>query len=462
MFRRTFSAAAALILAVASGTLLLRLGAFALLFSSARLAAATYYVAPDGNDHAAGTQAAPFATVQRAQESVAPGDTVYLRGGTYHVTPAQLAGHQRLYACYTILDKSGVPGKPIQYVAYPGERPVFDLSQVKPPHYRVTAFRVNGSWLHLKGFEVVGVQVTILTHTQSICFDNEGSHNVYEQLRAHDGMAIGFWIGGGAYNLVLNCDAYRNYDPVSENHRGGNVDGFGHHVMAGAGHNVFRGCRAWFNSDDGFDFISSGVAATAEDCWSFYNGYSTDFTSLGDGNGFKAGGYGARPAWMLPHSIPRHAVIDCVAVRNKANGFYANHHVGGVDFINDTALRNNVNFNLLGRKRDNRTDIPGQGHRLINNLGFEARTAEVANLDRAACEVSHNSFDLPAKITAKDFVSLDEAALTQPRQPNGDLPDIRLLHLAPGSIAIDAGVNVGLPFRGKAPDLGAFESQPAH
>ena len=65
------------------------------------------------------------------------------------------------------------------------------------------------------------MQVKILGHTQSICVDNQGSDNVYEQLSLHDGMAIGLWIGNGANNLVLNCDAYRNHDNVSENKRGG-------------------------------------------------------------------------------------------------------------------------------------------------------------------------------------------------------------------------------------------------
>lgn len=32
------------------------------------------------------------------------------------------------------------------------------------------------------------------------------------------------------------------------------------------------------------------------------------------------------------------------------------------------------------------------------------------------------------------------------------------MHLAAGSDLIDAGVDLGLPFKGKAPDLGAFES----
>ena len=45
----------------------------------------------------------------------------------------------------------------------------------------------------------------------------------------HDGMAIGFYLVRGSHNLVLNCDAYNNFDPVSENGTGGNVDGFGGH-----------------------------------------------------------------------------------------------------------------------------------------------------------------------------------------------------------------------------------------
>jgi hypothetical protein len=421
-----------------------------------KIAGAEFYVAPQGNDANPGTISAPFATIQRAQEAVAPGDTVLLRGGTYRMSEAQIARKERIFAYVTLLDKSGRPGQPIRYQAVPGERPVFDYSQVKPAGYRVHAFRVTGSWLHLKDLEVVGVQVTITGHTQSIGFDNQGGNNVYERLSVHDGMAIGFWIGNGANNLVLNCDAYRNHDNVSENQRGGNTDGFGYHGPKGSVNNMFRGCRAWFNSDDGFDFINSGEVAVAENCWAFYNGYSPAFASLGDGNGFKAGGHAGTPAARLPDPIPRHVVRGCVAVRNKANGFYANHHIGGVEFVHNTAYRNRTNFNLLGRERDNRTDVPGYGHRLKNNLGF-AGGAEVASLNAAASDASGNYFNLPVTITAEDFASLDEADLVKLRQPNGDLPDVPFLHLAAGSAAIDRGVDAGRPFRGRAPDLGAFE-----
>lgn len=435
----------------------LRFG-FAVVALTAATAGAEFYVATAGRDANPGTLDAPFATIQRAHEVLAPGDVVFVRGGTYRLTEAQIARQERVFAYVTLLEKSGMPGKPITYRAYRDERPVFDFSAVKPAGRRVHAFRVTGSWLHFIGLEVTGVQVTITGHTQSICFDNQGSHNIYERLSMHDGMAIGLWIGNGSDNLVLNCDAYRNHDDVSENKKGGNVDGFGYHGPKGSVHNVFRGCRAWFNSDDGFDFINSAEAATAENCWAFYNGYAPDFTPLADGNGFKAGGHAGTPVARLPHPIPRHVVRRSVAVRNKANGFYANHHVDGVEFLQNTAYRNRVNFNLLGRMADNRTDVPGHGHRLKNNLGFAGGT-EVAQLNTAECDVAGNYFNLPVTIAAKDFLGLDEADLMKPRQPNGDLPDVPFLRLAPGSALIDAGIDFGQPFNGTAPDLGAFESE---
>jgi hypothetical protein len=422
------------------------------------LAAKEYYVAPNGSDAAAGTITAPFATVQRGQQAAEPGDTVMIRGGTYRLSNAQIAGREGPYACVTRLTKSGTPEQRINYWAYPGEQPVFDLSQVKPVGERVAAFRIDGSWLHLKGLEVIGVQVTITTHTQSINFDNEGSNNLYERLSMHDGMGIGFWLGAGANNLVLNCDAYRNYDSVSETGRGGNVDGFGYHGRKGSVNNVFRGCRAWFNSDDGYDFINADEAARIENCWAFYNGFSADFKSLGDGNGFKSGGEAGRTPATLPNPIPRHVVTGSVSVRNKVNGFYANHHPAGLDWTNNTAYKNPTNFNLRGRDpKDNKTIIPGRGHHLKNNLGF-AGEHEVAELDAAASDVSGNYFTLPVTLTAEDFLSLEEADLIKPRKSDGSLPDIQFLHLAPGSAVIDRGVDVGRPFKGRAPDLGAFES----
>lgn len=412
--------------------------------SGAALRAAEYYVAPAGSDDAAGTIDAPFATVQRAQKATAPGDTVFIRGGVYRMTEAQMARRRGVFTAITFLDKSGLPGKRITYRAYPNERPVFDCLAVKPPGVRIDAFHVTGSWLHLEGLEVTGVQVTAQRHTQSICFENDGSHNIYERLAMHDGQAIGIYSVNGSDNLFLNCDAWNNWDYTSEGGKGGNVDGFGCHPSHGATNNVLRGCRAWFNSDDGFDCINAHEAVTFEGCWAFYNGLSRRFEPLADGNGFKAGGYGSTPVDRMPDTIPRHVIRNCVAVGNRSSGFYANHHPGGCDWLNNTAFRNGSNFNLQGRLADNVTEIDGCGHVLRNNLSHRSH-ALLSRIDRAKCTLENNSFDGELRLTDKDFASLDESALSAPRARDGSLPVSRFLRPVPGSVAAKKGMGAFVP-----------------
>jgi hypothetical protein len=424
--------------------------------------AADYYLAPDGKDGQNGTITQPFESMQRAQQAAQPGDTIHIRGGIYHIRADQIAKRSGTWSYVFLMDKSGRSDAPIRYWAYADEKPVFDFSAVKPEGTRIHAFQVNGSWLHFRGFEVTGVQVTMKSHTQSECIDNQGSHNIYERLSMHDGQAIGFYLVNGSHNLVLNCDAYRNHDFTSENGSGGNTDGFGCHPRKGAIGNVFRGCRAWFNSDDGYDCITAAESVTFDHCWAFYNGYSPAFKSLADGNGMKVGGWARTPTAGLPSPMPRHTVRFCLAVRNKASGFYANHHLEGNDWFNNTAYRNRNNFNMLERTNDAKgvgfnIEVPGTRQKLRNNLGYQGGR-EVTNLNEVRSDAANNYFNLGLTVTVADFLGLDEAQLMLPRKADGSLPDMGFLHLAPGSACIDKGVDLGFPFAGAHPDLGCFES----
>ncbi len=441
------------------------------LFSLFQSQAKNYYVATNGNDTTGtGLITAPYRSIVKAQLTVVAGDTVFVRGGTYKMTEAQIALKSGIYAYVLNLDKSGTStSKRICYWAYQNEKPVFDLSNVKPANYRVYVFYVKGSYLHFKGLEVIGTQVTITAHTQSECFHNEGSSNIYEQLSMHDGMAIGFYLTKGSNNLVMNCDAYRNWDSVSESGIGGNTDGFGFHPAKGGTGNKITGCRAWFNSDDGYDCINAYESIIFENCWAFYNGYNSSFASKGDGNGFKAGGYGQAPVVSgLPSPIPAHTVRFCMAYRNKASGFYSNHHVvTGSSFLNNTAYRNGTNYNMLSQQitkssitgNDTTLDCPGINHILHNNISFRYSTqTETANL--GTCINTFNSFSTGSGVTvsAIDFLSTDESLLIAARQADGSLPNVNFLKLKQGSDLIDKGMNLGFAFYGAAPDLGAFES----
>src|SRR5690606_22350345 len=73
--------------------------------------AAEYYVAPGGNDGNAGTSpSSAWRTIAKANAAVAPGDTIYLRGGRYVDDPIKPS-------------RSGKAGAEIRYVAYADERP---------------------------------------------------------------------------------------------------------------------------------------------------------------------------------------------------------------------------------------------------------------------------------------------------------------------------------------------------
>jgi hypothetical protein len=422
------------------------------------------YVAPDGNDTTnTGTIDSPYWSVQKAQSAVSAGDTVYIRGGEYTITESDISNDDGTFASVTYLNKSGKAGNLINYFAYTGEKPVFNLTAVKPSGRRVVGFRIACSYIHLKGIEITGVQVTITTHTESYCIYSNGNYNnnIFEQISMHDNVGTGlrYYKGGG--NLFLNCDAYRNWDNVSENQLGGNTDGFGCHPSTSGTGNVFKGCRSWFNSDDGFDIIRSGAAVTFDSCWSFYNGYSTSFQSLGDGNGFKAGGFAYDDSTKIPNPVPRHIIEFCIATRNKANGFYANHHLAGNYWYNNSAYQNSTNFNMLNRpSREDAVNIdgPGYDHVLKNNLSYQKGLRDTANIDTSRNTLVTNSWQLNLSLTDSDFKSLNIDLLTSPRKVDGSLPDVDFMRPSPGSELIDAGTDIGFAFSGKAPDIGAIET----
>jgi len=445
---------------------------FTLLFSGMVMVwSKTVYVAVNGSDtHGDGSFGNPFAGIVKAQEVVSGGDTVYIRGGIYRMNQSQIHQFSGIWAYQHHMHKSGLStSKRIHYWAYPGEKPIIDMTDVKPAGYRIIVFYVSGSYLHFKGLEIIGTQVTIKEHTQSECFRNDGgNYNIYEQCVMRDGQAIGFYLFRGSYNLVLNCDAYNNWDYTSQTGRGGNVDGFGFHCRKGSVGNIIRGCRAWFNSDDGFDCINSMEEVVFENCWAFYNGFGTTFQSLGDGNGFKIGGYGQAPSVAgLPNPIPSNLVRYCLAYRNKANGFYANHHVEtGIRWHHNTAYRNSTNFNMLSQKitksiktgKDTTIDCPGIRHELINNVSLRyGNQRDTLNMGSSINSFNTFSSDYPFTVSASDFISLDESLLTEPRQADGSLPVNGFLRPAAGSRLIDTGRKIGLSFAGIAPDIGAFE-----
>ncbi len=469
--------------------------AIAILFVPLLAHAASYYVATDGSDTAAGSESAPFATWDRAQTAASPGDTVYFRGGRYAFTDAtSTCSSTSATVNAVILSKSGTSGNPIKYWAYPGERPVFDFSGISDTskyNCRQTGVRVTASWLHLKGLEFTGtLQLNNLNHESWCVYVYGGSNNIFEMLDAHHNMGPGFFIQRGGNNTFLNCDSHENEDTLTSNGDGQSADGFGCHPnQAGDTGNVFHGCRAWWNTDDGWDFINATEACTVEYSWSWYNGYKPDAISggapvslsSGNGNGFKGGGYGMPPSGV-PSPTPQHVLRFNVSFYNKAAGFYANHSPNNAYFYNNTGYHNSPDFNMLGVASDGSTSI--SVGILRNNLAFAGSLTSNADLG-GLIDDQYNSWDAKLGVTVAnaDFQSVSFAppascpaaysaggkvcvpstdatsfaGMASARQADGSLPVLPFLRLAAGSDLIDKGQDVGLPFLGSAPDLGAFE-----
>lgn len=411
-------------------------------------AAATYVVAPGGDDAASGTAADPWATLNHAQDVVVPGDTVYLRGGTYDLDKAadDCAGQTDRVSVIP-LTTSGTSSAPITYAAYPGERPILDFSRVADD-CRIKGIEVTGSWLRLQGLNVREVPQNNDLNRESWGIWVSGSNNRFERIDTHHHMGPGLFIQNGGGNLVLNCDSHDNYDARSTS-PGGSADGFGAHIPAGNPGNVFRGNRAWDNTDDGFDLISAYSSVLIEDSWSWHNGFipGTE-TKIGDGHGFKAGGYGGD---YDPGAV-KHTVRRSVAFDNKAAGFYANHHPIANDFFNNTGYDNHPNFNMLGVSS---TGEPVGRGRLRNNIAYAGTL--LSNM--SGTDATSNSWNLDVAMTDAQFRSVSTDGWDAARASDGSLPELTALHLASDSDLIDAGVDVGLPYAGRAPDVGAFEAR---
>ena len=420
--------------------------------------AAEYYIAPAGDDSATGTMDAPFATLQKAVGVAAAGDTVWIRGGTYKITtPATSAAGVNF-------TKSGTSDTArIKYWAYPGEHPVFDFSNLTVSTTGYThGFVIAASYLHFKGLEICCVPMN--TSSNNGVAVTSGGYDIFEQLDMHHNSGNGIFIGsksaGG--HQVLNCDAHDNYDPNSSQGMGQNADGFGVHYQTTGATTIVRGCRAWWNSDDGYDLINQEVPVTVENSWAFGNGYAnygavnpTD----GNGNGFKMGS---------SQTGVRHLVQNNVAWKNKASGFYANHSTGGNTWYNNTSFMNGTQYNMLASPAgmpDMTITLSGAlAHIMRNNIGYPNKNSNMTGVD-----TMFNSWDLMITPAGSDFASITDPSVSMtgmgiegtgalgPRKADGSLPDVDFLHLAAMSRMIDRGTDVGLPFAGGAPDLGAYE-----
>lgn len=422
--------------------------------------AATYYASPAGAGNGS-SYSSPTTFANGVSLLGNAGDTLYLLGGTYE------------FSDKFSINKQGSASKRIVISGFPGEQATLDFHKV-PYGTRGITVHANSLYVHIKDLAIAWSGKNNLY--------NEGSYCLFENLDIYGSADTGCQMKKGGNNVIKNVDSHDNFDyktmSGSTANFGGNADGFADKQFTGAG-NHYIGCRAWGNSDDGWDFFQrvSSSNTVIENCICYQNGpayydmsqnpraLTTDkawfdskvgtqmtdrygntititlkeFPCQGNGNGFKMGG------GYTDHKILIH---HCLAVANRERGFDQNNNDGTMWVYNNTGYANGYNFGF--------TTAYGTNY-MRNNISLSGKNADQPKSKTVAAN-DHNTWNSGFACSAADFQSLDTTQILASRQANHSLPEGTCLRLKTTSALIDKGVDVNLTYNGDAPDLGCYEA----
>jgi hypothetical protein len=128
-----------------------------------------YYVSPSGSDTAAGSFAAPWATLTHADSTIRPGDTVYVMNG--FSTGSACDGHG-WHANFTLYTSTGTAASPIAYIAYPGATVTIGALASGSCSGDTTQFTIRSS-----GHSIYYTLSGLTLRNAIACFsDNQGDH----------------------------------------------------------------------------------------------------------------------------------------------------------------------------------------------------------------------------------------------------------------------------------------------
>ena len=458
------------------------------LLASMEASAKDYYLAPGGTGNGM-TIDKPFGDPIKAFAALKAGDVLYVRGGTY-------------YLSQTIkVNQTGTADKRICVFAYPGdtERPVFDFSgqprstSTEAASYRGVMHNIGANYWHYRGLD--------FCHAADNGMKLEGSYCVVELCRFYGNEDTGLQQGFGKdskgnntrntefkygrYNIIVNCDAFDNHDPWTN---GGNADGFAIKLYPGPG-NEFHGCRAWHNSDDGWDLYYTVFPIVVDNCWVLNNGFDK-----GNANGFKMGG-----CKQGGTSTGAHVFKNCIAAFHAKKGFDQNHHREGSYLINDLSFGNGINYGYNMEKPDygnwvlrNCVGFAYGSQKMERNSAFTIApdidyctwtTLDHTNPMGEKASSNGTSYSKTIGNYASEYEDLSYETAIGDRQENGELP-LKFGRLKAGSKLIDTAtpitdfktidahktayeyadnapqnwsVTLNIPYVGKAPDYGPYE-----
>ena len=341
----------------------------------------TYYVSATGTAENDGSSIDnPTSITLLNSLDLAAGDTIYLLPGTY-TWNASWRTHDK-NGLGLIVGASGASKGNIKIInaaydensGYTGteKKVTLDFSRMEFDGNN-RGVQINGDYVYWYGIDICGAG------------DNGmyigGSFNTVEYCDFYNNRDTGLQLGRAesaynsinewpSYNLIKNCTSHNNYDDETY---GENADGFAAKLTVGYG-NVFDGCIAYRNSDDGWDLYAKSDSGNIGcviiyNCVAFENGYleytqeynhsklnynqafnepnlNSFKTRDGDGNGFKLGGS------VMEGDVK---MYNCLAFQNRMHGVTDNSNPGylkveGVtSYDNSAAIDDNPSSPTFGQ-----------------------------------------------------------------------------------------------------------------
>lgn len=412
-----------------------------------------FFVSPAGSDSNPGTKARPWKTVQHAADRLLPGQTVFLRAGTYRerVLPA----------------RSGTAGRYITYAAYPGEAPVIDGATVTLPDDLAGLFEIAGrGYIRVSGLRIVNARPNK---------DNAGimvirSHDVVvERNRTSNTTSSGVGVWGSRNVVVSANDITRACSGgYQESLTVAGTDGFdvvgnvvhdtakeGICLKDGSRNGKARGntvhhVRAVGIYTDAWDKATSGIEISA----------NTVHDTGSDGIALASEMGGRLSSVRVVNNVVYDAAFVGIAV--TTNGDSEHHPIAGAQILNNTAWSNGGSWGGgIAVANPDATGVVVRNNIVSDNRSFQLVLG--GDVPAANAVFDHNLVDgyrgdaEDGEIYGAAHVEGDPLFVNAPG---------RNFRLRKGSPAIDRGSAAGAPktdFEGRARprgagyDIGAFE-----
>lgn len=426
-----------------------------LALSTIGMQAKEYYASPTGTgDGSSYDKAGSFSTMRG---KLSAGDVLYLLGGQYDLTTTQT------------FSKSGNASNYITVCAYGDEKPILDFRKQANGDSN-NGLKVSGNYIHFKS-------ITIRYAGYKGIWLEGSKYCILENLDVYGCCNAGIQLRSGGNNLIINCDSHENFDYQAN---GGNADGFADKQGNACAGNIYIGCRAWGNSDDGWDSyqrVTSGTPTVYINCITWNNGPITfdlsnhprvlgvdknlscfsgkdlkKFPNGGNPNGFKLGGKG---------TIHNTELYRCLAVGHRGKGYDQNNNAGNMKVINCTAYGNDINY---GFGNDYAFTLAA-----YNNVSLAHISKAWVRSDKGTTTQGHNTWNSGYSCSESDFEGFDiESMISAERNSDGSLPETMQFHLkATATNLIDKGQNYTdfsgeeissyVSYKGSAPDIGCYE-----